>query len=151
MQHKIILLLISFFPIFAFSQSNNSRADSANKIIMNGGDCSDRTYTKVQILPSLKISNQAFVDSVSIYLKSNKIKFGNGTIRLLFVVDCHSRITNIQKLSGNISDLVTLKTVLLKFSDYWLPARVNNYIVSSYVGLEMEFKKHMLNNITIGQ
>jgi hypothetical protein len=150
MNHKIILLLVSACPIFAFSQSYIS-ADSANKIIVNGGDCGGRTFTKVQTIPSLKSSNQAFIDSISIYLKSNKIKFGNGTIRLSFVVDCHSKITNIQKLSGNISDLATLKDVLLKFSDYWLPARQNNYIVSSYVSLEMEFKKNMLNNITIAQ
>jgi hypothetical protein len=150
MKHKIILLLVSVFPVFAFSQSYIS-ADSANKIIMNGGDCSDRTYTKVQNLPSLKISNQSFIDSMSIYLKSNDISFGNGTIKLSFVVDCHSKISNIQKLSGNISDLATLKAMVLKFSDYWLPARQNNYIVSSYVSLEMEFKKNMLNNITIAQ
>jgi hypothetical protein len=150
MKLKIILLLVSVCPVFVFSQSYIS-ADSANKIIMNGGDCDHRTFTRIETLPSIKISKQAFIDSISLYLKSNGTSLGDGTIKLLFVVDCHSKISNIQKLSGNISDAATLKAAVLKFSDFWLPGRQNNYIASSYVRLEMEFKNDILNNITIAQ
>jgi hypothetical protein len=45
----------------------------------------------------------------------------------LLLPDCHSRITNIQRFTGHISDLDALKAPVLKFSDFWLPARQNNY------------------------
>lgn len=150
MQHKIIVLLISVCPIFVFSQTYIS-ADSANNKIMNGGDCSDRTFTKMQTLPSLKIPKQAFIDSISIYFKSSGIKFGNGTVKLSFIVTCHSKINEIQKISGNVSDLESLKAAILKLSDLWLPGRQNNYIDNAYVRFEMEFKNNMLENFTISQ
>lgn len=151
MQHKIILLLVSVCPVFAFSQSNISRADSVNKIIMNGGDCGDRTFTKIETLPSLKISKQAYIDSISAYLNTNGVSIVTGTIKLLFVVDCHSKIGNIQRFSGNKSDVTVLMAALVKLSDCWLPGRQNNYIASSYVRLDMEFKNNALTDITIAQ
>ena len=150
MKYKIILLLLTVCPIFVFSQSYIS-ADSANKIIMNGGDCDDRTFTKIETLPSLKISKQAFIDSISIYLKSNGVPIEDGTIKLLFVVDCHSKISNIQRLSGHNSDVSSLKNAVLKSSSFWLPGRQNSYIASSYVSLEMKFKNNTLTNIMISQ
>jgi hypothetical protein len=148
MQHKIFLLLISVCPIFGYSQSHIS-ADSANKIIMNGGDCSDRNYTRVQTLPSLNISKQAFIDSISAYLRETRRSIEDGTIKLSFLVDCHSQIRDMRIVWGNTSYYTALAYVVGKSSVFWLPASQNNYIVSCYVILSLGFKNNALNNITI--
>lgn len=118
---------------------------------MNGGSYDYRTFTKIETIPSLKISKQTFIDSISMYLNSSGTSFGNGTIKLFFVVDSHSKIDNIQKISGDITDNAPLKAAVLKFSDFWLPGRQHNYIASSYVQLEMKFKNNILENVTISQ
>ena len=150
MQDKFVLLLFVVCPIFAFSQSYIS-ADSANKIIMNGGDCSDRTFTKVEKLPSLRISKQAFGDSIVTYLIAKGISVEEGTILLQFVVNCHSQIKDIEILSSNLSYDRTLKESLLKYSGLWLPARQNDYIVNSYVLLKMKFEGNKLSDIILAQ
>jgi hypothetical protein len=150
MQHKIIILLISVCPIFAFSQTYIS-ADSANKIIMNGGDCDDRTFTKIETLPSLKISREEFVDSISKYLKSGWTSFEDGTIKLRFIVDCHSNIKDLKSISGDISEAAALKTAIIKLSHLWLPGRQRNYRQSSYVVLTFEFKNNVIDNFIITQ
>lgn len=150
MQHKIIIFLISVCPIFAFSQTYIS-ADSANNLIMNGGDCSDRTFTKMETLPSLKIPREAFADSISKRLKSGWTSFEDGTIKLRFIVDCHSNIKEIESISGNISEVAALKAAILKLSHLWLPGRQNNYIESAYVLLTFEFKNNVIDNFTITQ
>jgi hypothetical protein len=116
---------------------------------MNGGDCDGRTFTKIETLPSLKISEQVFIDSLSTYLKSSDASIEDGTIAFLFVVDCHSNIRNFQIISGRISDIASLKNAVLKTSSLWLPGRQNNYIASSLVHLEITFKNNMLTNIKI--
>jgi|GEM_PF-4435076 hypothetical protein len=150
MNRYFIFLLISSFPILTFSQTYIS-ADSANKLIMNGGDCSDRTYIKVEILPSLKISKQTFIDSISTYFKLKGESFENGKVILGFIVNCHSKISDMDKIAGDIGDVTTLEAAILNFSDFWLPARQSNYIVSSHLSLEMLFKNNMLSNIIISQ
>ncbi len=56
--NKMTFLFLISLPVFGFSQ-NSPSADSANKLIMNGGDRSDRTYTKMEKRPSLKITKMA--------------------------------------------------------------------------------------------
>jgi hypothetical protein len=150
MQHKIIILLISVFPFFAFSQSYIS-ADSANSLIMNGGDCSDRTFTKIETLPSLKIPREAFADSISKCLKSGWTSFEDGTIKLRFIVDCHSNIKEIESITGYDAQFDALKAAILKLSHLWLPGRQNNYIESAYILLTFEFKNNVIDNFTITQ
>ncbi len=144
MYRYIVLSLILLSPTLTFAQSYIS-ADSANKIIMNGGDCSDRTFTRVEKIPSLKIPKQSFEDTLTLFLKSKKAFHNNQTIVFNFVVDCHAEIHNMQKLYGSVSDEKTIREAILKFSGLWLPARQNNYIVSSYVTLKMGFTDDKLN------
>ena len=150
MRNKIACLLIIMSPGFAYSQTYIS-ADSANMRIMNGGDCDDRTFTRIETLPSLKIPKQDFIDSISTYLKSYGSSIEDGTITLLFIVDCHSKISNIQRMSGRISDIAPLKNAVLESSSFWLPGRQNNYIASSFVRLEMKFKNNHVDDIKISQ
>ena len=150
MLNKMVCLLILMAPVFAFCQSYPS-ADSANKKIMNGGECDDKIFTRIEILPSIKISNKAFMDSISTYFKTYGISFEDETIRLAFIVDCHSNIRNFQKVSGIVSNISSLEKAILKSSSLWLPGRQNNYIRTSYVMVEMKFKNDILSEIKISQ
>ena len=149
MRNNYFFLVIIFSPLITFSQSYIS-ADSANKIILNGGDCSDITFTKVQKLPSLKISIQAFEDTLTEYLKSKGTFYNDVAVKYRFVVSCHSEIKNIQLISSSVSDEHALRQAILKFSTLWLPARQNNFIVNSYVSLDIDIKEDKLD-ISISQ
>ena len=153
MSHKIIYFLILLSPIPAFSQSPISpptysqsyiSSDSANRLINNGGDCSDRTFTKIEKIPSLSIPTLAFEDSITIYLKSKNAFYNNETIKFRFVVTCHSEIKRIQKISGNSSNENEMQKAILKFSNVWLPGRQNGYIDNSYVSMEMKIENDKL-------
>jgi len=139
-----VFLLILFFPIATYSQSPIS-ADSANKIILNGGNCSDRIYTKVEKPPSLTIPKQAFEDTLTKYLKSKGAFYNNEVVKYKFVVTCHAEIKDIQPISGSSSDEHALKQAILNFSRLWLPARQNDFIVNSYVSLEIDTREGKLN------
>ena len=58
MTKKLLLFLTCLFPVFLFAQSAFS-------------DC-DHVFTKVQHLPSLKISDEAFEDTLATVLTSKK-------------------------------------------------------------------------------
>ena len=118
---------------------------------MNGGDCDRRVFIKIETPPSLKISKQAFIDSMSTYLTLNGTTIRDGVIRLKFLVDCHAQISNIQEISGDSSNAAPLKEFVLNSSSFWLPGRQNNYIASSYVSLDMDFKNNLVLNIKILQ
>lgn len=144
MLNKFIYLFILFSPVCTFSQTHIS-ADSANKLINNGGDCSGRTFTKIEKIPSLSIPEEAYEDSISSYLKSKNAYFNNERITFAFVVTCHSEIKNLQKIKGNSSNENELKMAILKFSNFWLPGRQNGYIDNSYVKFELNFEDNKLS------
>lgn len=141
---RIALLLILVIPTFAFSQTYSS-ADSANQIILNGGPCSERTFIRVEKLPSLIISKEAFEDTLTSYLKSVDAFYKNKIVKFKFVVTCHSEILNLLSFQGFGSKEEAMRNAILKYSKLWLPGRQNNFIVNSYVTLEFEFNNGKLN------
>jgi hypothetical protein len=143
MLNKFIYFLILLSPTPTFSQSYIS-SDSANRLINNGGDCSDKTFIKIEKIPTLSIPKWAFEDSITSYLKSKNAYYNNETIRLRFVVTCHSEIKQMQKISGNSSNENEIQKAILKFSNLWLPGRQNGYITNSYVSLEMKIENDKL-------
>ena len=143
MLNKFIYFLILLSPAFAFSQSHIS-SDSANRRINNGGDCSDRTFTKIEKIPSISIPKRAFEDSIASYLKSEGAFYDSETIRFRFIVTCHSEIKQLEQIAGNSSNENEIKKAILKFSNLWLPGRQNGYIDNSYVSLEVNIDNDKL-------
>ena len=144
MRHKLVLLLLVLSPMFAFSQTS-PEADSANKLILNGGDCSDRTYTKVQTLPALKVSKEEYADTLGVYLKSHKAFPKNGTVEFRFIVTCHGEIRSVQCNTADLRNKAVFEKAILLYSTFWLPARQNGFIVNSYVSLALDFDKNPLD------
>ena len=79
MTKRLFLIFISSFPVFLFAQSAFS-------------DC-DKVFTSVQHLPSLKISNEDFGDTLAKELKSKKFPFQNNKIIYSFVVTDNRKST----------------------------------------------------------
>jgi hypothetical protein len=153
MLNKIIFFLVVLFPTFTFSQRTVSlpvnsesyiSADSANKLINSGGACSDRTFTKIEKLPSLSIPKSAFEDSITSYLKYKNNFYNIERIRFRFVVTCHSEVKEIQTESGNSSNQNEIQKAILRYSNVWIPGRQNGYIANSYVSLEIEIQNDKL-------
>jgi hypothetical protein len=143
MRHKLMFLLLIVSPMFSFSQTSPA-ADSANKLILNGQDCTDRTYTKVQTLPSLKVSNKEYADTLGAYLTSHKAFPRNRTVQFKFIVTCHGELKSIECNTEDVRNKEVFVKAVLLYSTLWLPARQNGYIVNSYVRLELECNKNAL-------
>ena len=143
MRHKLMFLLLVLSPIFAFPQTSPA-ADSANKLILNGQDCTDRFYTKVQMLPSLKVSKKEYADTLGAYLTSHKAFPRNRTVEFRFIVTCHGDIHSIECNTADVRNKEVFEKAILLYSTLWLPARQNGYIVNSYVSLALEFDKNTL-------
>jgi len=125
-------LLTFLFPVFLFAQSAFS-------------DC-DHVFTKVEHLPSLKISHEAFEDTLATVLKSRKFPLKDNEITYRFVVTNQSRIDDLVTESGSVGKEKILKETILSLANIWKPAIQNGYEVCSYVRLKMHFKD---NNITV--
>ncbi len=140
MLKHLLLPVIIFLPLLSWSQTEPS-ADSANKAIANGGDCSDRTFTRVEKIASLKIAKQLYADSIVLYLKSQSAFQEDESITFMLLVDCHAKVQRIQTIKGEVSNEKELKEAIQKYADSWLPATQNRYIVSSYVKLSIQVDK----------
>jgi hypothetical protein len=143
MRQKLVFLILVHSPMFAFSQTSPA-ADSANKLILNGQDCTDRTFTKVQTLPALKVSKEEYADTLGAYLTSHKAFPRNRTVEFKFIVTCHGEIRSIQCNTADVRNKEVFEKAILLYSTLWLPARQNGYIVNSYVSLALEFNKNTL-------
>ena len=70
MRHKLVFLVLFLSPMFAISQTSPG-ADSANKLIQNGKDCDDRTFTRVETLPALRVSKEEYADTLTMETDKN--------------------------------------------------------------------------------
>jgi len=145
MRYHLVFLLLFFSPMLTFSQTSPA-ADSANKLILDGQDCDDRTFTKVEKLPALSVSKEAYADTIGAYLTSHDAFLRKKIVEFKFIVTCHGEIRQIQCETGNLSneEVEAFKKAILLYSSLWLPARQNGYIVNSYVNLALAFGKGTL-------
>lgn len=146
LRHKLFILVLILSPTFSFSQTS-SRADSANQLIMSGHDCSDAIFTKVETLPALKVSRTDYADTLAAYLVSKQVFLENTTLVFRFVVTCHGEINSIESNPADLKEKEVFEKAILFYSNLWLPAKQNGYIVNSYVKLTIEFGN---NTISIG-
>ena len=146
MRDKLIFSLMVLSPIFTFSQAS-SRADSANQLILSGQACTDRIYVKVEMPPALKVSSEDYADTLAAYLVSQNESLQNKTLVFKFVVTCHGEINSIESITSNIREKDVFAKAILHYSNLWLPARQNGYIVNSYAKLTIVFGN---NTISIG-
>jgi hypothetical protein len=135
---KNLFILPLFFPFFLNAQSRNL-SDSISET-----DCNDRIFVKVQEPPKLKISQEAFTDSLMTYLSSKKNRLKDKIIFISFIVTSKSEIFDlINESTGNIKDK-DLEDALFSFSNLWLPAKQNSFIVCARVRCKFEFRDKSL-------
>ena len=70
---KLVLFIVLLFPTWIFSQPREWSNSKFGKVIEKDGG--NKVFTKVETLPSLKISKEAYEDSLAAYLKLNKAFF----------------------------------------------------------------------------
>lgn len=124
MRKKHFLFLSLLFPVSLLAQSTFSHCD--------------RVFTKVENLPSLRISNEAFGDSLSTTLKSKRFRLKENEITCRFVVTKESGIDDLVTEPENISKEKILKETILQFADFWKPATQNGHEVCAYVQLNLK-------------
>jgi hypothetical protein len=125
MNKKLLLFLTFLFPVFLFAQSAFS-------------DC-NHVFTKVQHLPSLKISDEAFEDTLVTILTSKKFPLKDNEITYNFVVTDKSEIDDLTTVSGSVGKEKVLKETILNLAELWKPATQNGYDVCFYVSLKLKF------------
>jgi len=146
MRSSALFLIVFFFlglvlPNLSFAQ--NSIWDSKNKKTL-AEDCDDRVFEKVETLPSVSISLDAYADSLSSFLKRRQINLKRKKAILSFIVTSHSEIFDLKFISPILDKEDDLEAAFLGFSNLWLPAKQNSHIVCSYVKLELSFTKDKL-------
>jgi len=112
-------------------------------------DCGGKIFTKVETLPSFKISKKAFEDSLTSFLKGQNAFSFNRKFKFRFIVTSKSEIFNLEKEEGNINNENFTKEAIMKFSYFWLPAKQNGNIVCYCVRLELEIKSKKLHVVII--
>jgi hypothetical protein len=102
----------------------------------------DPIFTKVEILPTLKLSHQAFGDTLTAALKTKNFPLKDDEVTYKFVLTDKSKIQDLVAESGNILNERTLKETILQLEYLWKPATQNGHEVCAYVRLHLKF----LNN-----
>lgn len=129
---KLLLILTFIFPAFLFGQSEFSHCENV--------------FTKVEHLPSLKIPNDVFQDTLSTMLKSKKFPLKkNNEITYRFIVTKQSQIDDLTIESGDVPKENILRAAILSLSDLWTPAMVNGYQVCAYVKFKLQFVDSKIN------
>lgn len=129
---KLLLILTFSFPAFLFAQSEFSHCENV--------------FTKVEHLPSLKIPNDVFQDTLSAELKSKKFPLKkNNEITYKFVVTKESQIDDLRIDSGDVSKENILREAILSLSNIWTPAIVNGHQVCAFVRLKLQFADSKIN------
>ena len=142
MRTKLLFILIAFLPTSLIGQSIAKNDSSYQRIVQE--ECDDRVYTKMEVLPSLKIKKEAFEDTLASYLKAKMTFEGSSVVKYRFVVTTNSHILDIQKESGDVANEIIVKEAMVYLSDLWLPAKQNNHNVCAYVRIEIFFQKDKL-------
>ena len=105
----------------------------------------EHIFTKVQHFPSLKISQEAFEDTLATVLTSKKFPIKDNEITYKFVVTDKSKIEGLVTLTGSVNQEKTLQKTILSLADLWKPATQNGYDVCSYVSLKLKFIDNKIN------
>lgn len=128
---KLLFVLTCLFPAVLFAQSALS-------------DC-DHIFKKVQHLPSLKVSDEAFGDTLAKVLASKKFPLRENEITYNFVLTDKSKIDDLAIASGSVAKETTLKDAIVYLADLWKPATQNGYDVCAYVVLKLRFANGKIN------
>jgi hypothetical protein len=129
---RLLFILTFFFPAFLFAQAQFTHCENV--------------FTKVEHLPSLKIQNTIFQDTLSAALKSKKFPLKkNNEITYKFVVTKQSQIDDLRIDSGDVSKEIILREAILSLANLWAPAIQNGHEVCAYVKLKLQFVDSKIN------
>lgn len=126
--NKLLVFLLLILPTSLLAQSSFSDPEQA---------CTGPVFTVVEQLPALKISKEAFEDSLATALRKKHFPLKNEQITYHFIVTRQSTILDLRVDSGGRSKQRILKEVILRLADQWAPARQNGHIVCAHVGLKI--------------
>src|SRR5436305_10704800 len=115
MTKKLLLTYTFLFPITLFAQS-----------------C-DRVFTKLPILPSLKISNEAYADSLTKTLILKAYSLNDDVIIYMLVVNDKSKIDYLHAISGKLINENKLKEAILQLADLWKAGMINGREVCAQI------------------
>jgi hypothetical protein len=139
----LFLFLLASSPAFLKAQPSLFGNDSTSKKIMEN-DCDEKVFTRVEQIPSLKISIQEFEDSLTSLLKSKKAFYKTDRIIFKFIITTKSQMFELSREYGEIKKENIVKESLQSFSNLWLPAIQNGRAVCSYVRLDMTIQEDKL-------
>jgi hypothetical protein len=136
MFRKLFLLLLVFSPFCLHAQSADSGCD--------------HIFVVAQHLPSLKISNDDYGDSLKAILQTKDFPLKNYDITYSFVVTDKSAIDNIKAILGKVPkekilQEAILQEAILQEAHLWNPATQNGYVVCASVQLHLQISKNKIS------
>jgi hypothetical protein len=138
------LFLLVALPLFLKAQPSLWSNDSVSKRIMET-DCDGKIFTRVEQLPSLKISIAKFEDTLTSLLKSKKAFQKTNRLIFKFIITSQSQMFDLTREFGEIKKENVVKACIQNFANLWLPAIQNGHTVCSYVRLDMSIQEDKLS------
>lgn len=132
------MFFLFLFPAVLFAQTI-IYSDVAASQRKKQTQCDNRIFTKSEEMPSLKISKEAFEDSLMAKLKSNGILISNGRINYKFIVTTQSEIVDISVDSPDPTKNKKLSDTIEQLAGLLNPAKQNSFTVCAYAKLEVIF------------
>lgn len=127
--------------LFLFmSMTTQAQTDTAYDSIMKT-DCEhSKVFTKVEVKPSLKITGEAYGDSLISYLRSKNVVIKNAKIPCYFILTSKSQILEFTIANGANTTWMTVKDAILHFNYLLKPAVQNSLLVCSYIRFIVVFE-----------
>ena len=123
MKHLIYLFIIFCIPIIGLCQLDT---------------VCEKLFIKVEVLPDFKNGQNAFEDSLTLYLKRNKIDINDGRAVFEFTVTVYGEVRNLYRLDNTLDYADKIKEALLTIPNLWIPAMQNGHIVCSSIKLRVD-------------
>ena len=146
MLQRLISIWLILIPALGTGQSINRGNPEYDEIVKN--DC-QRVFTRTEVLPTFKISKQAFEDSLTGYLRANHAFKTRGKFTLQFLLTKKSQILDLTRTHGSLPNDVFTKA-FLHYSKLWLPAKQNYHEVCAFVKCTVQIKQDRLT-VTVFQ
>ena len=133
---KFCVTVLLFFPMIMLAQTVSEPA--FYNIV--AADCDSKAFTKTEILPSLKISAEAYADSLMAYLRSKNVVIKNSAVPYRFFLTMHSQILEIEGVNKRAPAIVIVGDAISHFKHLLKPAVQNKRPVCSFVTFMVVFE-----------
>lgn len=136
------VLISMLIPAISFSQQNTE----PDRI---PAGCDGKVFITTEKKPSLKVTMDAYQDSLMSYFSSKKVTIPNSAFPCRFILTSNSKILDLHVGVSHTPYAEILTNAILKFEHLLVPAVQNSYLVCSYITFLCVFENGNINVVIL--